>query len=72
MRLHHSILQVRKQHRKLWVVGCPQLLGYMVGWEALRMRHAGGIQTLRRVQLDWHWLGMSLDVKRMIHTCQVR
>lgn len=43
----------------------------MVVWKTHRMHCVGGIQTLKKVQIDWHWLGTSSDVKWLICTCEV-
>lgn len=49
----------------------PQLLRALVVWKTHRMQYAGSTRTLRRIRLDWHWPGMTLEV-RLIRIREVR
>ena len=39
--------------------------------ETHALTHAGIQKTLKRIQLNWYWPGMSADVRRHVGQCEV-
>ncbi|XP_067937216.1 protein NYNRIN-like [Watersipora subatra] len=53
------------------VTVCPLPVRQDLIWETHRQAHSGVDQTLKRVQLDWYWPGMTSDVRRTVMSCEV-
>ena len=68
-----GVLQVSLvfQGRNRWCTVCPPLWRQGVIQETHLLAHAGVQKTLKRVQLNWYWPGMSADVRRYVNQCEV-
>ena len=72
MEVRGGLLKIRSQEEPdgKWKVVCPKTLRKPVAWEAHRQGHTGIDRTLRRVQADWFWPGMTADIRRLVSSCE--
>ena len=54
-----------------WCTVCPLPWGEGVIKETHLLAHAGAQKTLKRIQLNWYWPGMTAEVRRYIHCCEI-
>ena len=72
MEVRGGLLKIKSQEESdgKWKVVCPKTLRKPVAWEAHRQGHTGIDRTLRRVQADWFWPGMTADIRRLVSSCE--
>ena len=68
-----GILQVclAFNNQSRWCTICPKAWRSGVVQEAHVMAHAGVQKTIKRLQLNWYWPGMTADVRRYIGQCEI-
>ena len=74
MRLdRHGVLQVclAFNNKSRWCSVCPPLWRQGVIQETHLLAHAGVQKTLKRVQLNWYWPGMTAEIRRYVGQCEI-
>ena len=54
-----------------WCTVCPPAWRDGVVQEAHLLAHAGVQKTLKRIQLNWYWPGMTAEVRRHVQCCEI-
>jgi hypothetical protein len=70
----HGVLRmtIRGDRGKQKLVAvCPTPIRRNVVLDVHKQIHAGFMKTLKRVQLQWYWPGMTADIRRVVFGCEV-
>ena len=65
------MVRVMVQGKPRWCAACPNPTRTTVIWDTHALTHAGVTRTISRLRLTWYWPGMTADVRRIVHTCEV-
>ena len=73
MEVRAGILKIRGQDpdKDIWTVVCPRPLREPIIWEIHRQGHIGMDRTIKRIQKEWYWPGLTADTRRLINSCEV-
>ena len=68
---HTLVLEVAKQERKVECLIAPRSIRQSLIWEVHKQAHAGIQRTTSRLQLNWYWPGMTVDIRAVVSTCEI-
>ena len=65
------MVRVLLPNRAIECAICPDQHRTEVIWTTHKQVHQGISKTLKKLQLDWYWPGMTADIRRQLKTCEV-
>jgi len=64
-------LAADSQHQEWERVVCPYPLRRKLIWETHKQAHAGASRVIWCLQMQWHWPGMTRDVRLQVRQCEI-